>query len=120
MLRELKKYDVVLVDFGKNIDSEQSGIRPAVIIQNDTGNYFSGTTLVMPFTSSLKSISQPTHALFTKGRDKGLTNDSILLGECMRQVSKRRIIKPLGAITNQMEKKEIKRVYEANFGDEGE
>ena len=118
MLQNMKKYDVLLVDFGKNaIDSEQSGIRPAVVIQNDTGNYFSPTTIVMPLTSQNKSLSQSTHTLIKKGESKGLTNDSVLLAECMRQVSKKRIIKYLGKITDIQEKRESRRVYEASFGE---
>lgn len=103
--QELKRYDVVLVNFGENvIDSEQAGIRPAVVIQNDTGNFFSSTTIVMPLTSKIKNISQPTHTLIKKGKEKGLVNDSILLGECMRQISKKRIVKSLGSITSIDEK----------------
>lgn len=113
-----KKYDVVLVNFGENtLDSEQSGMRPAVIIQNNTGNYFSNTTIVMPLSSRLKNPNQPTHTLIRKGRDKGLICDSMLLGECMRQISEKRIKKFLGSITDINERKEIRRVYDANFGE---
>lgn len=113
-----KRYDVVLVNFGENtLDSEQSGMRPAVIIQNNTGNYFSNTTIVMPLSSRLKNPNQPTHTLIRKGRDKGLICDSMLLGECMRQISEKRIKKFLGSITDINERKEIRRVYDANFGE---
>lgn len=118
MLQNMKKYDVILVDFGENaIDSEQSGIRPAIVIQNNTGNYFSTTTIVMPLTSQPKSLSQSTHTLLKKGAGKGLINDSIVLAECMRQISKKRVIKYLGKVTDINEKREIRRVYEACFGE---
>lgn len=53
MKNGLKRFDIVLVDFGENtIDSEQGGIRPAIIIQNDIGNLHSSTTLVMPLSSN--------------------------------------------------------------------
>lgn len=118
MEQNYKRYDVVLVNFGENtIDSEQSGTRPAIIIQNDTGNFFSKTTIVMPLSSRLKNLNQPTHTLIKKGREKGLVSDSIVLGECLRQVSEKRIIKLLGSITNIHEKNEIRRVYNANFGE---
>lgn len=118
MEQNFKRYDVVLVNFGENtIDSEQSGIRPAIIIQNDIGNFFSKTTIVMPLSSKIKNPNQPTHTLIRKGRDKGLIKDSILLGECMRQVSEKRIKKYLGSITDLYERNEIHRVYEANFGE---
>ena len=117
MTQELKRYDVVLVDFGDNMDSEQSGIRPAIIIQNDIGNLYSTTTLVAPLTSQHRSLSQPTHTLIKKGVEKGLTKDSIVLAECLRQVSEKRIKKYLGKISDITEQKEIRRAYEANFGE---
>ena len=52
MKENYKRFDVVLVDFGQvEFKGEQGGKRPAVILQNDTGNYFGVTTLVAPFTS---------------------------------------------------------------------
>lgn len=118
MKKGFRRFDIVLVDFGKNaIDSEQNGIRPAIIIQNDTGNHFSSTTIVMPLTSQIKNLNQPTHTLIIKNNENGLEEDSMVLGECMRQVSEKRIIKYLGCIADLEEKKEIKRVYDANFGE---
>lgn len=113
-----KRYDVVLVDFGKEfMDSEQSGVRPAIIIQNDTGNFFSKSTIVLPVTTKHKNLNQPTHTLLKRGRKKGLIEDSVVLGECIRQISEKRIISLLGKITDEKEKNEIKRVYLANFGE---
>jgi len=118
MKSELKKYDVVLIDFGsKTIGSEQGGKRPAVIIQNDLGNIHSPSTIVFPITSVIKKPHQPTHTLIKRGAEKGLSVDSMVLGEAMRQVSEERIVKYLGKITSDEEKKEIKRVYLANFGE---
>jgi mRNA interferase MazF len=118
MTQDLKRYDIVLVDFGREaIGSEQGGIRPALIIQNDIGNFYSSTTIVMPLTTQIKSLNQPTHTLIEKGNDKGLADDSMVLGECMRQISEKRIIKYLGCISDEKEKREIKRVYDANFGE---
>lgn len=118
MKQRYKRFDIVLVDFGENsIDEEQRGIRPALIIQNDIGNFHSPTTIVMPITSKLKNLKQPTHTLLTKGKEKGLVENSMVLGECMRQISEKRIIKWLGFISGEEEKKEIKRVYDANFGE---
>lgn len=118
MVQQMRRYDILLVDFGENtIDSEQSGIRPAVVIQNDIGNYYSSTTIVMPLTSQHKSLSQSTHTLIKKGNMKGLSKDSVVLAECMRQISKKRIIKYLGRITDTKEMDAIKRVYEASFGE---
>ena len=116
MKDKFKRFDIILVDFGNSaIGSEQTGIRPAVIIQNDIGNTHSPTTIVMPLTTHIKRLAQPTHALLGKGADKGLLQDSMVLGECLRQISKKRIVRYLGKITDSKEKSEIRRVYDANF-----
>ena len=115
---DIRKYDIVQADLGNTtIGSEQGGIRPVLIIQNDTGNIFSTTTIVIPLSSKLKSLHQPTHTLIRKSNDTGLKADSVLLGEQMRVISNQRIIKKIGTVTNKIEQKEIRRVYEANFGE---
>ena len=117
-MRTPKRNDIFLVDYGKNIiGSEQGGIRPSVVVQNDTGNFFSDTVIVMPMTTKIKNINQPTHTLIMKGKDNGLAENSMVLGECIRQISKERIIKYIGSITSDKDKSEIRRVYYANFGE---
>ena len=114
---EINTFDIVRVDFGDAVFAgEQGGIRPAVVIQNAYGNIYSDTTIVIPFTSKIKHLQPPTHSFFYKDLGKGLTVDSMILGECVRQVSKKRIIKKLGCITKLQEKKKIEAVYDANFG----
>lgn len=115
---DIRRYDIVIADFGENtIGSEQNGKRVALIVQNDTGNIYSSCTIVMPFTSKIKSLNQPTHTLIKSDVDTGLKVDSMLLGEQIRVISSQRIIKKIGTVTDQNEIKEIKRVYEANFGE---
>lgn len=118
MQNNYKRFDVVLVNFGVDIvGSEQGHIRPALIIQNNKGNIHSSCTIVLPFSSQIKKINQPTHALIKKGVNKGLSKDSVLLGECVRQISEKRIMQYLGSITDKFEQEEVKRVYLANFGE---
>ena len=119
MKNNYDKFDIVLVDYGSdNIGSEMGGLRPSVIIQNSKGNRFSSTTIVLPLTSQIqKKVTLPTHSLIKKGRGKGLNQDSMLLGECIKQISEKRIIQYLGSITDKHEQAEVKRVYLANFGD---
>lgn len=115
---EINTFDVVMVNFGDvEFSGEQGGVRPAVVIQNFYGNTYSDTTIVIPFTSKIKHIHQPTHSFFYKDLEKGLSKNSILLGECVRQISKERILKKLGSITKLQEKRKVKTVYDANFGD---
>jgi len=117
MKRGYKQFNNVLVDFGEEVvGSEQGGIRPAIILQNDRGNLHSPTTIVLPLTKQIKNLGQPTHTLIKKGEDKGLSVDSMVLGESVKQIDERRIIKYLGIITDVKEREEIKRVYYANLG----
>lgn len=118
MQNDYKRYDIVMVDFGVNtIGSEQGYTRPALIVQNNQGNSFSSCTIVIPFSHVIKGLHIPTHTIIKKGVEKGLKVDSVLLGEQIRAISKQRIIKKIGTITDENEKKEIRRVYNANFGE---
>ncbi len=115
---EVKRYDIVQADLAGTVGSEQGGIRPVLIIQNDIGNLHSPTTIVMPFSTKVfKNPNQPTHTLIRKSADTGLKMDSILLGEQMRVISNKRIKRKIGAVTDEKEKEEIRRVYNANFGE---
>lgn len=116
MTKGYKAFDVVYVDFGDiEFSGEQGGKRPALIIQNDKGNKFSPTTIVLPFTTELKNEYLPTHTLFNPDEDNGLHEKSMLLGECIRQISEKRIIKKIGSVENMIDRIRIKKVYQANF-----
>lgn len=117
MVNDIKQYDVVFIDLGTNmVGSEQGGKRPAIIIQNDIGNYYSNTTIVIPLSTKIKHVYQPTHTLIKGGDSKPLSYDSIALGECVRQISKKRIIKVMGHITDTYERKMLVKIYFANVG----
>ena len=118
MQNDYKRFDVVMVDFGTNmIGSEQGYTRPALIIQNNQGNSFSSCTIVMPLTHSIKGLHIPTHTLIKRTKENGLKVDSMLLGEQIRVISEKRIIEKVGRITDEKSLKEIRRVYNANFGE---
>ena len=115
---EVKRYDIVQADLSGTIGSEQGGVRPVLIIQNDIGNLHSSTTIVIPFsTKTFKNPNQPTHTLIKRSADTGLKEDSVLLGEQIRVISYQRIKKKIGTVTDEYEKKEIRRIYDANFGE---
>ena len=114
---DIRRYDIIQADLGTNIGSEQGGIRPVLVIQNNQGNMYSSTTIIMPLSSKLKSLNMPTHTIIHKDVDNGLKTDSVVLGEQMRVISNQRIIKKIGSVTNKEAQKNIKKVYEANFGE---
>lgn len=113
---DIRRYDIVQADLGQTIGSEQGGVRPVLIIQNDIGNIHSSCTIIMPLSSKLKLLDMPTHTIIHKGRDNGLKTDSVVLGEQMRVISSQRIIKKIGTVTDKDTRLAIRRVYEANFG----
>lgn len=96
--RCLYRGDIVLIDFGKQEGSVQGGLRPAIVLQNDTGNFFSTTTIVALLTSQNKK-NLPTHVNIKCG-EGGLSKNSIILMEQVHTVSKSKIIKLIGHVTN--------------------
>lgn len=90
--------EIYLIDLDNQVGSEQSGVRPAVVIQNETGNMYSPTTIVCPLTSKSKSMSA-THVELTT-TDADILRDSIVLCEQMRVIDKSRIKKRLGEVKN--------------------
>ncbi|MEP7340559.1 MAG: type II toxin-antitoxin system PemK/MazF family toxin [Acidobacteriota bacterium] len=89
--------DVVLCDLNPVIGTEQSGIRPAVVLQTDRANAASPHTIIAPCTSKIRRALLPSHALIPAGVG-GLTLDSVVLCEQLRVVDKRRITKTLGQL----------------------
>lgn len=72
------------------VGNEQRGIRPALVIQNNTGNLYSPNVITLPLTTSVKKIKQPTHVLLPV-RDTGLIRDSVVLCENPVCMSKERL-----------------------------
>lgn len=115
---KIKRFDIVQADLSGTVGSEQGGIRPVLIIQNDIGNLHSPTTIVIPFSTKVfKNPNQSTHTLIRSSADTGLREDSILFGEQIRVISFQRIKKKIRSVTNKNEREEIRRVYAANFGE---
>ncbi len=113
---ELKMFDVVYADFtNSKIGSEQSGIHPYIIIQNNMGNKYCPTVLGMSLTSVLKKEYMPTHCVIHKTDENGLKRDSMLLGETLTQISKKRIKKKIGTISDDKTQNDIINVYMANI-----
>ena len=114
---DIRRYDIVLADLSGTVGSEQGGTRPVLVIQNDIGNIKSNVTIVFPLSSKLKAPKQPTHALLRKDKDNGLMMDSVVLGEQIRAISTERIKWKIGTVKNEEDRTEIRRVYQANFGE---
>lgn len=93
----IKRGEIYIADLGMGIGSEQRGIRPVLIIQNDIGNHFGNTVLVVPISSSNKR-EMTTHLSLSKGTG-GLAKDSTLIVEQMRTVDKGRLRNRIGLLS---------------------
>lgn len=94
---KISRGDVVLCDLNPVIGTEQSGIRPAVILQIDIANEKSPHTIIAPFTTRIRNVLLSSH-VFVPASVGGLSSDSVLLCEQLRVIDRRRIVKTLGAL----------------------
>lgn len=86
------------------VGSEQGGVRPVLVIQNDVGNRHSPTVIVLAVTGQVNKAHLPTHVSVPAGRN-GLLKDSVILAEQIRTLDKRRLRERIGSITpEEMEK----------------
>ena len=94
----MHRFEIYLADLSGGSGSEQGGVRPVMILQNDTGNLWSTTTVVCPLTSKQKP-KMSTHVALTPA-DCGIRENSVLLCEQVRVLDKCRIIKRLGFLAD--------------------
>lgn len=87
---EVRRGDIFIADLDPVVGSEQGGIRPVLIVQNDRGNRFSPTVICAAMTSRLSKHDLPTHVWVSK-TDSGLKSDSLVLCEQLRTLEKRRL-----------------------------
>lgn len=88
---EIRRGDIYDIDFGIPIGSEQGGMRPAIVVQNDIGNRYSPAIQVTPITSQHKK-PLPTHGILYPSVINGLAVKSIFMTEQTRAVDKGRIV----------------------------
>ncbi|HIH18303.1 MAG TPA: type II toxin-antitoxin system PemK/MazF family toxin [Nanoarchaeota archaeon] len=104
---EVKRGDIILVNFNLSKGSEQGGTRPALIIQNDIYNKYSPTTIVAPITSRVYEKEYPTNVMISR-RESRLDKDSTILLNQVRTIDKARIIKHIGSVNKEiLEKVEL-------------
>lgn len=94
----VRRGDIYYADLSPVVGSEQGGVRPVLIVQNDTGNRHSPTVIAAAITSQLGKAKLPTHiALAAQG--SGLPKDSVILLEQIRTLDKHRLRERAGQIT---------------------
>ena len=93
----IKRGEIYYADLSPVVGSEQGGLRPVLIIQNDVGNKYSPTVIAAAITSQQSKAKLPTHIPLYSGTS-GLTKDSVVLLEQVRTIDKRRLKEKMGAI----------------------
>lgn len=96
----MKRGEIYRADLDPVLGSEQGGVRPVLIVQNDLGNQTSPTVIVVPLTSRRKKLKQKTHVTIDPP-EGGLRCPSLILCEQVRTVEKSRLTKFLGVLSPQ-------------------
>lgn len=110
----IKRGDIYYADLSPVIGSEQGGIRPVLIVQNDVGNKFSPTVIAAAITSQKDKSRLPTH-IYLHSQDCGLAKDSVVLLEQIRTLDKRRLKERMGNLDS-MSMSKIDHALSISFG----
>ena len=93
----IKRGDIYYADLSPVVGSEQGGVRPVLIVQNDVGNKFSPTVIAAATTSRIEKNNLPTH-IEVDGGECGLAKDSVVLLEQVRTIDKQRLREKMGTL----------------------
>lgn len=95
--RTVHRGEIYYADLNPVVGSEQGGIRPVLILQNEVGNWFSPTVIVAAMTAKGSKTHLPTHVAV--GTDSGLRRPSIVLAEQVRTIDKSRLLERVGTLS---------------------
>ena len=104
----VKRGDIYYADLSPVVGSEQGGVRPVLIVQNNVGNKFSPTVIAAAITSQINKAKMPTH-IEIGAADYGLSKDSVILLEQVRTIDKKRLKERIGHLNENL----MNRVNEA-------
>jgi len=110
----VRRGDIYYADLSPVVGSEQGGIRPVLIVQNDVGNRFSPTVIAAAITSQKDKARLPTH-IHLNASSSGLSRDSIVLLEQIRTIDKRRLKEHMGRLDEQSMER-VNQALEVSFG----
>ena len=98
----VKRGEIYDADLSPGVGSEQGGIRPVLIVQNDTGNRYSPTVIAAAITSQTGKARLPTHIDLPATEDCGLSKNSVVLLEQVRTLDKRRLRERMGRVDDRI------------------
>ncbi len=110
----VKRGEVYYADLSPVMGSEQGGVRPVLIIQNDIGNRYSPTVIAAAITSQINKAKLPTHVEI-QAKQYGFEKDSVILLEQIRTLDKRRLKERVAFLDNEIMKK-VNRALEISLG----
>ena len=110
----VKRGDIYYADLSPVVGSEQGGLRPVLIIQNDVGNRYSPTVIAAAITSRMSKTKLPTHIDIYADK-VGLAKDSVVLLEQVRTLDKRRLKEKMGHLDESM-MRDINQAIAVSFG----
>ena len=110
----IRRGDIFYADLSPVIGSEQGGLRPVLIVQNDVGNRYSPTVIAAAITSKMGKTKLPTH-IDVSAPDVGLAKDSVILLEQIRTLDKKRLREKMG-ILNKSDMYKIDKALSVSFG----
>ena len=111
----IKRGDMFYADLSPVIGSEQGGVRPVLIIQNDLGNKYSPTVIAAAITSQTNKAKLPTH-IEIDGNTEGLKSNSVILTEQIRTIDKSRLKEKIGHIDDINVMNKINSALGVSFG----
>ena len=94
---QIKRGDIYYADLRPVVGSEQGGIRPVVVVQNDVGNKYSPTVIAAAITSKINKAKLPTH-IEIDAENFGLPKNSVVLTEQIRTIDKKRLKERIGRL----------------------
>ena len=98
----IKRGDIYYADLSPVIGSEQGGLRPVLIVQNDVGNKYSPTVIAAAITSKIGKTKLPTH-IDIPSMEAGLAKDSVILLEQVRTIDKKRLKEKIGHMDEELQ-----------------
>lgn len=100
----VKRGDLFYADLTPVVGSEQGGVRPVLVIQNDVGNKYSPTIIVAAITSQINKGKLPTH-VEVRADKHGLPKNSVVLMEQLRTIDKKRLREKIGKVNSSVMKR---------------
>ena len=110
----VKRGEVYFADLSPVVGSEQGGVRPVLVLQNDIGNRFSPTVIVAAITAQIQKAKLPTHVEISAEK-YGFERDSVILLEQIRTIDKQRLTDKITHLDNNMMEK-INKALEISLG----